>query len=288
MPGERKESQLSQSFRRIVDHLNDGSEKQYVWGCELKADAPVATWDHTEEDDDEDFVVHTLRLKQIVLGVGAEPGQRSVVELETKTFNGETLTACIASLEAGKTENVGLDLEFTNEIPVTFRLVSGVGPVHLTAQHTVEFPEDDSEDEAETEAETCDEDVQDAREILKAIRKRKASSGGEKKSKKAKKSETEEDGDEEEEDEENGEEDEENGGEEDGEVEVDEEEEDSEGGDDDSEEDMDEEDEEESEEEEEEATPEPVKKKVKKPTAEQIKAANKKANGKKNGKKVKA
>jgi len=283
MPGERKESQLSQSFRRIVDHLNDGSEKQYVWGCELKADAPVATWDHTEEDDDEDFVVHTLRLKQIVLGASAEPGQRNVVELETKTFNGETLTASIASLELGKTENVGLDLEFTNEIPVTFRLLSGSGPVHLTAQHTVEFPEDDSEDEAETEAETCDEDVQDAREILKAIRKRKASNGGEKKSKKAKKSETEEDGDEEEEDEENGEEEDEgeNG----------EEEEDSEEGDDDSEEDMDEEDEEESEEdeEEEEPAPEPVKKKkAKKSSAEQIKAANKKANGKKNGKKVKA
>jgi len=280
MPGERKESQLSQSFRRIVDHLNDGSEKQYVWGCELKADAPVATWDHTEEDDDEDFVVHTLRLKQIVLGASAEPGQRNVVELETKTFNGETLTASIASLEVSKTENVALDLEFTNEIPVTFRLVSGAGPVHLTAQHTVEFPEDDSEDEAETEAETCDEDVQDAREILKAIRKRKASSGGEKKSKKAKKSETEGDDDEDEE---------ENGEEEDDEAENGEEE-DSEDGDDDSEEEMDEEGEEESEEEEEEeeeATPEPVKK-VKKPTAEQIKAANKKANGKKNGKKVKA
>jgi len=257
MPGERAESKLSQSFRRIVDHMQTDGEKQYVWGCVLKDEQPV-TWDHTEEDDDEDFVVHTLHLKSVTLGKEAKAGERNIVEIETKSFNGETLNLPVASLELGKTENFSLDLELTNEIPVTFRLIEGSGPVHILAQHLVEFPADeDDEEDALTEVETCDEE--EAPTSLLPL-KRKSSAAGKGKAKKAKLSESiAENGDDEEDD------DDEEGGDEDddeGEDEVDDQEDDV-----DEDEEMDDEEDDSSEDEEEsEEEPEPAKptKKVKK------------------------
>jgi len=157
MPGERKErpeSKLSQSFRRIVDNMH-GQDKTYIWGCKLFSDTPSYKWDTSEEDDDEDFVEHTLQLKQLVLGAEATISERNIVAIETKSFDGEDLQLVIGCLEVGKTENQAVDLTFTNEIPVTFRLVHGAGPVHLIAQHTVEFPEAEGS-EADTADETCD------------------------------------------------------------------------------------------------------------------------------------
>merc|ERR1711962_1116010 len=91
------------------------------------------------------------------------------------------------------------ELELTNEIPVTFRLIEGSGPVHILAQHLVEFPADeDDEEDALTEVETCDEE--EAPTSLLPL-KRKSSAAGKIKAKKAKLNEsTEENGDDEEED----------------------------------------------------------------------------------------
>jgi len=257
MPGERAESKLSQSFRRIVDHMQTDGEKQYVWGCVLKDEQPV-TWDHTEEDDDEDFVVHTLHLKSATLGKEAKAGERNIVELETKSFDGETLNLPVASLELGKTENFSLDLELTNEIPVTFRLIEGSGPVHILAQHLVEFPADeDDEEDALTEVETCDEE--EAPTSILPL-KRKSSAAGKGKAKKAKLNESvEENGDDEEEDDDDEEEGDED--EDEGEDEVDDQEDDA-----DEDEEMEDEEDDSSEEEEEESEEEPAKpaKKVKK------------------------
>jgi len=258
MPGERAESKLSQSFRRIVDHMQTDGEKQYVWGCVLKDEQPV-TWDHTEEDDDEDFVVHTLHLKSATLGKEAKAGERNIVELETKSFDGETLNLPVASLELGKTENFSLDLELTNEIPVTFRLIEGSGPVHILAQHLVEFPADeDDEEDALTEVETCDEE--EAPTSILPL-KRKSSAAGKGKAKKAKLNESvEENGDDEEEDdddEEEGDDDEEEG--DGGEDEVDDQEDDA-----DEDEEMEDEEDDSSEEEESEEEPAKPAKKVKK------------------------
>merc|ERR1719384_2851330 len=53
------------------------------------------------------------------------------------------------------TTSVNLDLNFSSEVPVTFKLLKGKGPVHLVGQHLVEFPpEEDDEFAAETEGET--------------------------------------------------------------------------------------------------------------------------------------
>merc|ERR1712168_1035483 len=67
----------------------------------------------------------------------------------------------IASLMVGGKEMCLLDINFSSNSPVTFRLIHGDGPLHLSAQQLVEFPQPENLDTTELE---CTEDETTAEE----------------------------------------------------------------------------------------------------------------------------
>merc|ERR1712004_89261 len=157
---ERKESLMSKSFSRMTSKL-DGADKEYVWGCVLSKDAAEYNWDHEEEDDDEDYCQHTLLLKTAVLGKTAKEGERNIIEAVTKDHNGKELICPILSLTLGKMDMVCIDMSFSELAPVKFRLAEGSGPVHMTGNNFVQYPDDPDADADATEFEyTEDEDTE--------------------------------------------------------------------------------------------------------------------------------
>jgi hypothetical protein len=167
---------------------NAAAAKEYFWGCKLTKDKPEETWaparkEDEEEEDDDDFVQETLFLRQAVLDVGAVKGERNVIEVKTKTFQGKSETAItIASLTLGTNDMCSLDVNFNHDIPATFKLVEGNGPVCLVGQHLVEFA-DDYDDLDMTEG-----DLSEANESFKKTMaiKRKASNSLSNKNKRGK------------------------------------------------------------------------------------------------------
>eukprot|EP00105_Crassostrea_gigas_P031094 XP_011453675.1 PREDICTED: mitotic apparatus protein p62 isoform X1 [Crassostrea gigas] len=179
--------------------------REYVWACELSKEKPTFVFSFKEEDEDEDYLIHTLFLKNAVLGASAVESERNLIQMETKDSNRKDLKAPIVSLTLGKKDMCALDLSFGEE--VTFRLVEGSGPVFLSAQELVEYPEDgnlsqeeDTEDYTETEEDelkgTEEEDEVESPKKEAKSKKRKASAvkgkGKAKKKKKATESESEE------------------------------------------------------------------------------------------------
>jgi len=158
---ERKESEMSKSFSRMTSKL-DGGDKEYAWGCVLSKEAEEYDWDHEEEDDDEDYCQHTLMPRTAVLGKTAKEGERNIVEVVTKDYNGKELTCPILSLTLGRTDMVCFDLSFSGMAPVKFRLVEGSGPVHMTGIDLVQYPEDPAGAMLEyTDAEEYEEEDED-------------------------------------------------------------------------------------------------------------------------------
>ncbi|XP_061194864.1 mitotic apparatus protein p62-like isoform X2 [Saccostrea echinata] len=157
--------------------------KEYVWACELSKEKPTFVFSFKEEDEDEDYLIHTLFLKTAVLGISAVENERNLIQMETKDSYRKDLKAPIASLTRGKSDMCALDLSFGEE--VTFRLVEGTGPVFLSAQEIVEYPEDanmsqdeDTEDYTETEEEDLKETEEEESPKKGAkSKKRKASTG---------------------------------------------------------------------------------------------------------------
>lgn len=133
---------MSKSFSRMTSKL-DGGDKEYAWGCVLSKEAEEYDWDHEEEeDDDEDYCQHTLMPRTAVLGKTAKEGERNIVEVVTKDYNGKELVCPILSLTLGRTDMVCFDLSFSGMAPVKFRLAEGSGPVHMTGIDLVQYPED--------------------------------------------------------------------------------------------------------------------------------------------------
>jgi len=154
---ERKESLMSKSFSRMTSKL-DGGDKEYVWGCVLSKEAAEYDWDHEEEDDDEDYCQHNLLLRTAVLGKTAKEGERNIVEAVTKDHNGKELICPILSLTLGKMDMICLDLSFSEVTPVKFRLAEGSGPVHMTGNNYVQYPDDPEADADATELEYTEDD----------------------------------------------------------------------------------------------------------------------------------
>ncbi|CAH1782769.1 unnamed protein product [Owenia fusiformis] len=132
--------------------------KEYIWGCELTGEKKEVKWDFEEEDDDTEFLQHTLFLKHAALASGAKKDERNLVVVSTKNFDGEVINQTLVSLSVGVHEMCTLDISFGQETIVTFKLVEGSGPVHLTGQHMVEFPEEYSDEESQYETEDLTED----------------------------------------------------------------------------------------------------------------------------------
>lgn len=78
----------------------------------MNKDQPTFTWTFEEEDEDNDYMVHTLFLKNAVLGTSAVKGERNVVQIETKNFDKKELKQPLLSLTLGQTDMVCITLEF--------------------------------------------------------------------------------------------------------------------------------------------------------------------------------
>lgn len=147
--------------------LAEAASKEFFWGCELSKEKPTVQWNFEEEEDDQDFLQHTLFLRHAVLGKSVSKDEKQIVEIQTQNFAGDEVKQPILSLTSGKTDMCQLDLNFGHEVPVTFRLVEGAGPVFLSAQQLVEFPQEIEEDDFLTATDTeteLDEEVEEEEE----------------------------------------------------------------------------------------------------------------------------
>jgi len=198
MPIERKESQMSEkSFRFAND--DEGYRKEYAWACELTKDEAEHTWEFTDEDEDEDFLMHTLYLRLAVLGKDVKAGERQIVQAVTKDYYDKEVTMTFINMASGdgKHEMINLDLNFQGHIPVTFKLIEGSGPLHLSGMHSIEFPDEqpqlgdtvledteDGEEEAteatETEEEKADDKADDDKAKGKGAKRKSGAQAGRK------------------------------------------------------------------------------------------------------------
>lgn len=73
---------------------------------ELSKDSPTYTWTFKEEDEDEDFMIHTLFLKNAVLSASALKGERNIIQVETQNFDKKDVKQPLLSLTLGQMDMV--------------------------------------------------------------------------------------------------------------------------------------------------------------------------------------
>ncbi|XP_052006239.1 nucleophosmin 1b [Xyrauchen texanus] len=128
----------------MEDNIKDLSRPQmYLFGCSLKAEKK----EHKVEVDDDDEAEHQLSLKAVCLGAEAED-KFHTVEMEGLTYDGKSTKITLAVLKPSVLPSLSLG-GFEVTPPVSFRLQSGGGPVHISGQHFVSVKESDDEDEEE-------------------------------------------------------------------------------------------------------------------------------------------
>merc|ERR1719334_2765389 len=121
---------------------DDVEVQYYFWGAELSCASPSHEWRiFHPEDECEDDLRHILFLKQATLGVNAIQGERNIVEVTSKDYEGKVIRQLLCSLTLGQgLDSVDVDLA-------------------LQYDHDVETPSKEPEDEIETEGE--DDEVED-------------------------------------------------------------------------------------------------------------------------------
>uniref|UniRef100_UPI0037E8B8AB nucleophosmin 1b n=1 Tax=Semicossyphus pulcher TaxID=241346 RepID=UPI0037E8B8AB len=125
----------------MEDDISDLSRPQmYLFGCTLKSDKR-----EFKVDVDDDDTEQQLSLKAVCLGAEAED-KFHMVEVEGLTYDGKTTKVPLVALKPSVLPSMNLG-GFEITPPVTFRLQSGSGPVHISGQHFVSVK--DSEDEEE-------------------------------------------------------------------------------------------------------------------------------------------
>merc|ERR1712241_927100 len=134
---------------------DDVEVQYYFWGAELSCASSTHDWRiFHPEDECEDDLRHILFLKQATLGVNAIQGERNIVEVTSKDYEGKVIRQLLCSLTLGQgLDSVDLDLALQYDHEVSFKLIKGSGPVHLVGNHYVETPSKEPEDEIETEGE---------------------------------------------------------------------------------------------------------------------------------------
>lgn len=109
------------------------------------------TWDASKDEEDTSTRSQRLVIKNLLLGHEAKADEYSVVEAQAPSATGEVVKIPIAVLKVGETRSMNPHLEFPDG-PVTFKLISGAGPVHLHGLVGMGGgEEDDMEDEGELE-----------------------------------------------------------------------------------------------------------------------------------------
>ncbi|XP_036932984.1 nucleophosmin 1b isoform X1 [Acanthopagrus latus] len=125
----------------MEDDTSDVSRPQmYLFGCTLKSDKR-----EFKVDVDDDDTEQQLSLKAVCLGAEAED-KFHMVEVEGLTYDGKKSKVPLVALKPSVLPSMSLG-GFEITPPVTFRLQSGSGPVHISGQHFVSVK--DSEDEEE-------------------------------------------------------------------------------------------------------------------------------------------
>ncbi|XP_037637107.1 nucleophosmin 1b isoform X2 [Sebastes umbrosus] len=125
----------------MEDDISDLSRPQmYLFGCTLKSDKR-----EFKVDVDDDDTEQQLSLKAVCLGAEAED-KFHMVEVEGLTYDGKSTKVPLVVLKPSVLPSMSLG-GFEITPPVTFRLQSGSGPVHISGQHFVSVK--DSEDEEE-------------------------------------------------------------------------------------------------------------------------------------------
>lgn len=125
----------------MEDDIPDLSRPQmYLFGCTLKSDKR-----EFKVDVDDDDTEQQLSLKAVCLGDEAED-KFHMVEVEGLTYDGKSTKVPLVVLKPSVLPSMSLG-GFEITPPVTFRLQSGSGPVHISGQHFVSVK--DSEDEEE-------------------------------------------------------------------------------------------------------------------------------------------
>ncbi|KAM8848514.1 nucleophosmin 1b [Synchiropus picturatus] len=125
----------------MEDDISDVTRPQmYLFGCTLKADKR-----EFKVDVDDDETEQQLSIKAACLGVEAED-KFHTVEVEGLTFDGKTTKVPLVVLRPSVLPSMSLG-GFEITPPVTFRLKSGSGPVHISGQHFVSVKDSDDEEE---------------------------------------------------------------------------------------------------------------------------------------------
>ncbi|CAL1573786.1 unnamed protein product [Knipowitschia caucasica] len=162
----------------------------FLYGCVLEAGKDV-----TFNPEDEDFE-HQLDLRMACVDSSTKD-ELHMVEVEGQDVEGQKIKAVLVSLKPSALPSVCLG-GFTLTPPVSFRLKTGSGPVHLSGQHLV-MAIDDSEEEGDEEEEEEEKDIK----AVQPSKKRPATSPADKSKKKMKiEMDDEEDSDEDEDEEE--------------------------------------------------------------------------------------
>jgi len=153
---------FTRNFGPSADEEDHVEVQYYFWGAELSCSAPTHKWQlFQEEEECEDDMRHLLFLRQATLGVNAIEGERNIVQVTAKDFQGKTVSQILCSLTLGRgLDAADLDLTLQYDHEVSFKLIKGSGPIHLVGNHYVETPPADAEVEELNETDTGD-DVED-------------------------------------------------------------------------------------------------------------------------------
>ncbi|KAG7237953.1 hypothetical protein INR49_031469, partial [Caranx melampygus] len=134
-------TEVSPPTSKMEDDISDLSRPQmYLFGCTLKSDKR-----EFKVDVDDDDTEQQLSLKAVCLGAEAED-KFHTVEIEGLTYDGKTTKVPLVALKPSVLPSMSLG-GFEITPPVTFRLQSGSGPVHISGQHFVSVKESDDEEE---------------------------------------------------------------------------------------------------------------------------------------------
>ncbi|XP_056661050.1 nucleoplasmin-3 [Monodelphis domestica] len=123
----------------------------FFFGCELSEQARSYTFKVEEEDDTE----HVLALTMLSLTEDAKE-ECNVVEVVARNYDNEEIAIPVANLKLSCQPMLSLG-DFPLQPPVTFRLKSGSGPVHVTGRHQIvsmegsEFSEEDESEDRNPE-----------------------------------------------------------------------------------------------------------------------------------------
>uniref|UniRef100_A0A8D0KN58 Nucleophosmin/nucleoplasmin 3 n=1 Tax=Salvator merianae TaxID=96440 RepID=A0A8D0KN58_SALMN len=123
----------------------------FLFGCELNSSARSYTFKVSDEDDSD----HILALNMVCLSEDAKD-ECNIVEIVGYDYQNQEISVPVANLKLSCQPWLNLD-DFQLQPPVTFRLRSGSGPVHLAGQHRIFHRRDLSDNEFSEEEESFSE-----------------------------------------------------------------------------------------------------------------------------------